>query len=104
MEEGNVVWGYTAVVDETKMNYVLYVVLLKLKPMSKELADLLIKRMTKHEPEKQKVQLINVLCVNGEYDWILMFSAQNHATARRYYNSLRVVYMNSFLRNLLLFM
>jgi hypothetical protein len=33
--------------------------------MSKELADLLIKRITKHEPEKEKVHLINVLCVNG---------------------------------------
>jgi hypothetical protein len=33
----------------------------------------------------------------GEYDWILMFSAQNHATARRYYNSLRVVYENYLL-------
>jgi DNA-binding Lrp family transcriptional regulator len=97
LEEGNVVWGYTAVVDETKMRHVLYIVLLKLRPMSKELADLIVERITKREPEKQKVHLINVLYVNGAYDMILMFSAQNHATARRYYDSIRLACENFLL-------
>ena len=92
LEADNVVWGYTAVVDESKINHVLYIVLLKMKPMSKELAELIMKRIIKGEPYKQNVRLINVLYVNGEYDWILMFSAKNHATARRYYDSLRLAY------------
>lgn len=97
LEKDNMVWGYTAVVDESKINHVLYIVLLKMKPMSKELAELIMKRIIKGEPYKQSVRLINVLYVNGEYDWILMFSAQNHATARRYYDSLRLVYENYLL-------
>ncbi|MCK4953518.1 hypothetical protein KAS14_07020, partial [Candidatus Bathyarchaeota archaeon] len=32
------------------------------------------------------------LYLNGEYDWIVMFSAPNHAMARRYYDSLRLSY------------
>jgi len=92
LEEDNVVWGYTSVVDESKINHVLYLVLLKMKPMNKELAKLIINRMIMGEYYKQKVRLINVLYVNGEYDWILMFSAQNHSTARRYYDSLRLAY------------
>lgn len=92
LEEENVIWGYTAVVDESKINHVLYIVLLKMKPMSKELAELIMNRITKGEPHKQNVRLINVLYVNGEYDWIIMFSAQNHATARKYYDSLRLAY------------
>ena len=33
LERLNVIWGYTAVVDENKMNHVLYMVLLKMKPI-----------------------------------------------------------------------
>ena len=58
----------------------------------KELADLMTRRILKHEPEKQNIRLINVLFVNGEYDWLIMFSAPDHATARRYYDSLRIAY------------
>ena len=91
-EREKLVWGYTAIVDESKYNHVVYLVLLKLKPMSKELADLMTRRIRTNEPEKQDVRQLNVLFVNGEYDWLIMFSAPNHATARRYYDSLRLVY------------
>ncbi len=92
LERENVVWGYTSVVDESKLNHVLYMVLLKMKPMTESLADLIIKRVGRSEPRRQKVRLLNILYVNGEYDWIVMFSARDHATARRYYDSLRVAY------------
>jgi len=91
-EREKIVWGYTTIVDESKYNHVVYLVLLKLKPMSKELADLMTRRIRTNEPEKQDVRQLNVLFVNGEYDWLIMFSAPNHATARRYYDSLRLVY------------
>ena len=92
-EEEKVIWGYTAIVNEEKMNHVLYLILLKTKPMSKEFADILIMRkLLQREPEKQNVRLINVLYVNGEYDWIIMFSAPDHAIARRYYDSVRIDY------------
>jgi DNA-binding Lrp family transcriptional regulator len=92
LEKENIIWGYTAVIDESKFNHVLYVVLLKMKPMNKELAELIITRKIKEEPKKQKIHLINVLYVNGEYDWMIMFSAPDHAIARRYYDSLRIAY------------
>jgi DNA-binding Lrp family transcriptional regulator len=97
MEKENLIWGYTAVVDETKMNNVVYIALLKLKPMNEELANLMIQRMEKGEPQKQKIRLTDVLYVNGEYDLMVKFSAPDHATARRYYNSLRLVYSDFLL-------
>lgn len=92
LEEDGAVWGYTAVLDEGKLGHVLYLVLMKTRPMSMGLARLLTKRVAEGEPAKQQVRLINVLYVNGEYDWVVMFSAPDHATARRYYDSLRVAY------------
>lgn len=91
-EDEKVIWGYTAVIDESKIEHVMYLVLMKLKPMSKELADILIKRVVKKIPQKQRVRLLNVLYINGQYDLIIMFSAPDHAVARRYYDSLRLTY------------
>ena len=34
LERKNVIWGYSAVVDETKLNYVIYLILFNTKPMS----------------------------------------------------------------------
>ena len=97
LEDNNIVWGYTAVVDESRLDQVLYLVLLKTKPMSESLADLIVERIVKREPQKQQVRLLNLLYINGEYDWVLMFSAPNHAVARRYYDSLRLVYADYLL-------
>jgi len=65
---------------------------MKMRPMDAALAELIIGRQTRSEFHRQDVRLINVLYVNGEYDWVVMFTARDHATARRYYDSLRVAY------------
>ncbi len=92
LEEENIIWGYTAVLDERKLNHVSYVMLLKMKPMSKELVDIMLKRLYEKAQEKQNVRLQDLWIVNGVYDWVLRFSAPNHATARRYYDTIRTVY------------
>ncbi|MFP3872621.1 MAG: hypothetical protein ACOC55_03630 [Candidatus Natronoplasma sp.] len=92
LEEEKKIWGYTSVVNEGKMNYVMYIVLLKMKPMSEDLAELIIERQIKKEQEKQNVRLINVLYLNGEFDWLLMFNASDHASARKYYDNVRRAY------------
>lgn len=97
MEDEKVIWGYTAVLDEGRMGHVTYLVLMKMKPMSTELADLIMKRILKGEPFKQMVRLEEVLYVNGEYDWLVKFTAEDHATARRYYDSLRLSYHDHLL-------
>ena len=92
LENDNVIWGYTSVIDESKLNCVMYLVLMKLEPMSKELADLVIRRLVKKIPQKQHINLLNVLYINGQYDQIVMFTASNHAIARKYFDSLRKEY------------
>ncbi len=92
LEEGHVIWGYTAVIDEGKLNHVSYVMLLKMKPMNKDMADIMLKRLYRKEQEKQNVRLQDLWIVNGEFDWILRFSAPDHATARKYYDTIRTVY------------
>jgi len=92
LEDDNVIWGYTAVVDQDKLGCVMYMVLMKLRPMDKALVDLILDRLHTGQPHKQQVRLLNVLYVNGEYDLVVMFAAPDHMTARRYYDSLRISY------------
>ncbi len=92
LEEDSIIWGYTAVLDEKKLGHVSYIVLMKTKPMTDELVEILLKRLTRDEPKKQNVRLTNFFYVNGEFDWVLRFSAPDHATARRYYDTLRMLY------------
>jgi DNA-binding Lrp family transcriptional regulator len=102
LEDSRVVWGYTAVVDEAKLGHVMYLMLMKMKPMDRELSNLIIQRQRYGAYQKQEVRLINILYVNGMYDWIVMFSAPNHAIARRYYDSIRLHYEKYLLEKPLL--
>jgi hypothetical protein len=65
--------------------------------MTQELADLIIRRIGRTEYGKQQVRLIDVMFTNGEYDWVITFAAHDHATARRYYDSIRVAYQDYLL-------
>ncbi len=92
LEDDGIIWGYTAVLDEKRLGHVCYIVLMKTKPMNEGLVNTLIKRLIEEGPRKQNVRLTNFFYVNGEFDWVLRFSAPDHATARRYYDTLRVIY------------
>ncbi len=92
MEEENLIWGYTAVIDEAKQGKVTFLVLMKMKPMMGDMADLIVNRIKRNEPAKKNIRLIDAFQVNGEYDWMIRFSAPNHTTARKYYDTLRAIY------------
>ena len=102
LEKDYSIWGYTAVIDEGKIGHVLYIALFRIKPISKAFVDLIIKRLTTGAPSKEGVRAIDILYINGYYDVIIRFSAPDHATARRYYETLRSVYSDYFLEDHLL--
>ena len=94
LEIENVIWGYTSIIDESKLNHVMYLILMKLEPMSTELVNILVKRLSKKIPQKQHVNLLNVLYINGQFDLMVMFTAPDHSIARKYFDSLRIEYKN----------
>jgi len=96
LEADHTIWGYTTVIDESKLNHVLYVAQFKTQPISKEFADLIIKRLTTEAPSEEGVRIIDILYMNGDYDVIIKFSAPDHVTARKYYENLRNTYKNFF--------
>jgi DNA-binding Lrp family transcriptional regulator len=92
LENEKIIWGYTAVIDDMKLQRVIYIMLSKIKPLSRDFVNLVISRLTEDIPLQEGVRLIHVSYINGTFDWTIMFSAPDHATARRYYDSVRLAY------------
>ncbi|MGC9307228.1 MAG: Lrp/AsnC family transcriptional regulator [Thermoplasmatota archaeon] len=97
LEESHAIWGYTAVVDEEKLGWRLFMVLLKTRPMTTEFAQHQIQRIREDIPGTMAVRLIDVYHLTGTYDWIVVFAAKNWATARKYFDNLRKAYWESLL-------
>jgi len=95
LERGNAIWGYTAVIDEIELGQVLYIVLTKTKPMTVGLVDRLIDNIG--DGEAYGVRLINFLYLNGEYDWLLMYSAPSRKAAKRFYEYVRTEYQDYYI-------
>ncbi len=93
LEREKAIWGYTAVVDENKLNRVMYVLLGKTKPINKAFVDKLLAGSSDRQTgETYDVRLISSFFVNGEFDWVFTFSASNHQEAKRYFEYIRKVY------------
>ena len=98
LEKNKVIWGYTTVVDQMKLEEVVYFIQFKTKPLTKEFADLIIKRLvTDAAPLKIGVRIIDIYFLHGDYDVLIKFSAPNHEIAWAYCETLRIVYKDHFL-------
>jgi DNA-binding Lrp family transcriptional regulator len=102
LEEEKVIWGYTAVVDESQLDRIEYLYLVKTNPLSKETVDRIYHRQPQKRWEPYDVRIINTMYLNGEYDWLIHFSAPDRKTGKRYYEFNRQNRDNSQERPLLL--
>jgi len=94
LEEKHKIWGYTAVTDDKKMGFNRYFVLIKRTtiPLTKELAEKIVKRDIEKSIEKEAINIECSYFVHGEYDWIICFTAENIKQAKKFCNILQNVY------------
>ena len=81
LEKNHTIWGYTAVVDEEKLDEKSYIILIKRtnKPLSQELINKIIKR----ELGKQSgIEITNSIYAHGIYDWIIFINATSIREAK----------------------
>jgi len=78
LEENNTIWGYHAVVDQSKLDLKRYLVLLKRlpNPMKKEAFDAMVKGKLKGMTEIG-VCVDSSFFVHGMYDWVWGVTANN---------------------------
>ncbi len=78
--------------DEEKIGWKLFMVLMKMKPLTKEQVKEQIERHKQDVPGKLAVRLIDAYYINGTYDWVVIFAARDWTTARKYYDNIRKGY------------
>jgi len=97
LEEKKAIWGYTAIINEEKIDWKSFIILIKMKPISKKQVDLELRSLGENKPKKLNIRLLDFFYINGTYDWIIIFAAENWAAARKYYDFVRIKY-RQFLR------
>ena len=94
LERNNVIWGYTAVVDNSKQNLESFLVLIKRsnQPVSKDLLDNILNRKLVSASSKMEVRVVSSLYTNGVYDWVIIFNAKDVKEAKKFVESLNKVF------------
>ncbi|MEM2900223.1 MAG: hypothetical protein QXT63_05480 [Thermoplasmata archaeon] len=96
LEDTATIWGYTTVINPLKFGGRLYIVLGKLKELTKETAkklEYLHKRMNWKE---LGIRIIGVYYLMGEYDWMLVYEANNLESAKKSHDFIKQNYEGIF--------
>jgi DNA-binding Lrp family transcriptional regulator len=89
-EENRLIWGYTAVVDEQKQGVQKFILLLKRtqKKFDDKTLDEITRDKFKNAYEPIGVTIESSYYVNGEYDWMVIFTASDLIQAKKFSNIL----------------
>ncbi len=90
IEKNKTVWGYSAVVDDVKLNQKRFFLLLKRtnKPIPKEKLQIVLTRELWAEGEKKGICLESSYFVHGFYDWIICVTAKDIRQVKKFCESL----------------
>ena len=84
LEKNKTIWGYSAVVDDEKLDVKRYMMLLKRS--SQPVGDAInkITNLTiRNESEKIGVDILSCGYLHGRYDWVLIFTADDIINAKK---------------------
>ena len=86
LEKNHTIWGYVAVVDEEKLDKKGYILLVKRsnKPISQEIKNHIISRDLTDEVDKIGITITDSYFTNGNFDWILCFTANDMREAKSF--------------------
>ena len=86
LEKNKTIWGYTVVLDHQKLAKERFVMLIKRsnKPLSEKFLDQIISRDIENIAKKRGINMINSVYVNGVYDWLISFTANNIKEAKSF--------------------
>lgn len=96
LEKEGKIWGYSAVVDWTKLGYSMYVITIRTKPATKDGARKVLEGLRSDNPNKFGVQLLDMKMLFGEFEWCLLIASPTEKGAHNYINFIRQEYGNFF--------
>jgi len=94
LEKNKTIWGYSTIADVEKQNLTEYTVLIKRTniPLTEKLAEDIIVRKIEDLLPSTRMKIENSYYVHGEYDWIIIFTAENIQQAKKFCETLNNIY------------
>jgi len=86
LEENKTIWGYHAIIGEEKLNVNRYIILIKLNhlPIENGIEKKMVERTIDKSGENMGVTVKDSFWVNGNYDYIVSFFAENLKKAKNF--------------------
>jgi Lrp/AsnC family leucine-responsive transcriptional regulator len=90
LENSNIIWGYTAIVDEHKRDLEKYLLLLKKssQTLDGKTIDEIAGAKFENDYIKMGITLESSYYLHGDYDWAIIFTSQDLKQAKKFSNLL----------------
>ncbi len=94
LEKDHTIWGYTAIVDDTKQNRKHYVTLIKktAKPIDEATTSMAASTKIQDMVASEGIMIESSFYLHGEFDWIITFTAPDITHAKRFVEVVNKVY------------
>ena len=104
LNKSGAIWGYTAIVDNEMRSLKGYVLMLKRssKPLDEKTLDAFVSLHLQELTSNTGASIENMFYMNGEYDWILSFTAPDIKQAKKFCETILTAYPGVFARMSLL--
>lgn len=98
LERDNIVWGYTAIVDNESLLKKHYILLMKrnTQKINHKIVDVLLSREFEEVIAKLGITIETSSYVHGEYDWIATFLASDIIYAKKFSELVKTTYPDTF--------
>jgi DNA-binding Lrp family transcriptional regulator len=98
LEKGNIVWGYTAVVDPSFVKKKRYMLLIKRNThrINQRIVDILLSREFEDVVSQLDINIETSSYVHGEYDWVTTFVAPDIIHAKKFSELVKTTYPDTF--------
>jgi DNA-binding Lrp family transcriptional regulator len=102
LEKDQVIWGYTAIIDDDITGRKRFFILLKRsqKPASEDKVNIVVKRELRKLATKLGVELEGSYYINGLYDWLMCITADGINQVKRFCNSFGTVFEGSYVSDI----
>ena len=98
LEEKQVIWGYTTIIDQNKRGYKQFVILIKRsnKVINDSLMDQFVIKMVKDYSEDTTIDIESFICLYGQYDWMMILNTTDVLTAKAFVSKLKIEWEEFF--------
>jgi DNA-binding Lrp family transcriptional regulator len=94
LEKNNTIWGYVTIIDDEKLDFHSYIILIKKtsRPLNNELLENITKRKIENNAKKLGITVESSYYVNGAYDYVICFNAEDIKQAKKLCENVNIIF------------